>query len=61
VANSEDMFTMEVGLMYFQRAFSVDYGGIMAACVITVLPVLVVFLIFRTQIIEGVSFTGVKY
>jgi multiple sugar transport system permease protein len=61
VANSEDMFTMEVGLMYFQRAFSVDYGGIMAACVVTVLPVLVVFLIFRTQIIEGVSFTGVKY
>lgn len=61
VANSEAMFTMEVGLMYFQRAFSVDYGGIMAACVVTVLPVLVVFLIFRTQIIEGVSFTGVKY
>lgn len=61
VANSESMFTMEVGLMYFQRAFSVDYGGIMAACVVTVLPVLVVFLIFRTQIIEGVSFTGVKY
>ncbi len=61
VANSEDKFTMEVGLMYFQRAFSVDYGGIMAACVVTVLPVLVVFLLFRTQIIEGVSFTGVKY
>ncbi|MDY0094779.1 MAG: carbohydrate ABC transporter permease [Candidatus Vecturithrix sp.] len=61
VANSEDMFTMEVGLMYFQRAFSVDYGGIMAACMATIVPVLVVFLLFRTQIIEGVSFTGVKY
>ena len=60
VANSEEMFTMEVGLMYFQRAFSVDYGGIMAACVVTVLPVLVVFLLFRTRIIEGVSFTGIK-
>jgi ABC-type glycerol-3-phosphate transport system permease component len=55
------MFTMEVGLMYFQRAFSVDYGGIMAACMATIVPVLVVFLLFRTQIIEGVSFTGVKY
>lgn len=60
VANSEEMFTMEVGLMYFQRAFSVDYGGIMAACVVTILPVLVVFLLFRTRIIEGVSFTGLK-
>ena len=61
VANSEDMFTMEIGLMYFQRAFSVDYGGIMAACVVTVLPVLIVFLCFRTQIIEGIAFSGVKY
>ena len=60
VANSEEMFTMEVGLMYFQRAFSVDYGGIMAACVATIMPVLIVFLLFRTRIIEGVSFTGLK-
>ena len=60
VANSEEMFTMEVGLMYFQRAFSVDYGGIMAACVVTIAPVLVVFLLFRTRIIEGVSLTGIK-
>ncbi|UCF94510.1 MAG: carbohydrate ABC transporter permease [Desulfobacterales bacterium] len=60
VANSTEMFTMELGLMYFQREYAVDYGGIMAACVITLLPVLVVFLIFRTRIIEGVAFTGIK-
>jgi ABC-type glycerol-3-phosphate transport system permease component len=39
----------------------VDYGGIMAACIITLLPVLAVFLMFRTKIIEGVAFTGMKY
>ena len=61
VANSTDKFTMEVGLMYFQREYAVDYGGIMAACVITLLPVLVVFLAFRTRIIEGVAFTGMKH
>lgn len=61
VANSQDLFTMELGLMYFQREYAVDYGGIMAACVITLLPVLVVFLAFRTRIIEGVAFTGMKY
>jgi ABC-type glycerol-3-phosphate transport system permease component len=60
VANSTDMFTMELGLMYFQREYAVDYGGIMAACVITLLPVLGVFLAFRTRIIEGVAFTGMK-
>ena len=61
VANSTDKFTMELGLMYFQREYAVDYGGIMAACIITLLPVLVVFLIFRTRIIEGVAFTGMKH
>jgi len=61
VANSTEMFTMELGLMYFQREYAVDYGGIMAACIITLLPVLAIFLIFRTRIIEGVAFTGMKY
>jgi multiple sugar transport system permease protein len=61
VANSTEMFTMELGLMYFQREYAVDYGGIMAACVITLLPVLVIFLVFRTRIIEGVAFTGMKH
>jgi multiple sugar transport system permease protein len=61
VANSTDKFTMELGLMYFQREYAVDYGGIMAACIITLLPVLVVFLAFRTRIIEGVAFTGMKH
>ncbi|HET8524179.1 MAG TPA: carbohydrate ABC transporter permease [Thermomicrobiales bacterium] len=60
IASRTEMFTMEIGLMYFQRQFSVDYGGIMAACVITVLPVLIVFMIFRTRIIEGVATSGLK-
>lgn len=60
IASETEMFTMEIGLMYFQRQFSVDYGGIMAACVITMLPVLIVFLMFRTRIIEGVATSGLK-
>jgi len=60
VANSAQMFTMELGLMYFMKEFIVDYGGIMAATVLTILPVLIVFLVFRTRIIEGVATTGMK-
>lgn len=60
VANTEDMFTMELGLMYFQRQFITEYGGIMAATVVTILPVLLVFLMFRTRIIDGVAYTGMK-
>ena len=31
-----------------------------AACVIALLPVLIVFLVFRTRIIDGVAFIGMK-
>lgn len=61
VASSERLFTTALGLMYFQRQFMTQYGGIMAACVITILPVLIFFLVFRTRIIKGVSVTGLKY
>jgi ABC-type glycerol-3-phosphate transport system permease component len=60
VVNQEARFTMEIGLMYFQRQFITEYGGTMAATTLSLLPVLVVFLIFRTQIIEGISYSGVK-
>lgn len=61
MANSEKLFTMELGLMYFQSGYITDYGGIMAAAVISIIPVLAIFLFFRTKIIEGISTTGVKY
>jgi ABC-type glycerol-3-phosphate transport system permease component len=60
VASSTKLFTMEIGLMYFQRQYIVDYGGVFAATVITLLPVLTVFLIFRRNIIQGISTTGMK-
>lgn len=60
VASSSETFTMEIGLMYFQRQYIVDYGGVFAATIVTLLPVLVVFLLFRRNIIEGISTTGMK-
>ncbi len=54
------MYTIEVGLSYFQKAFITDYGGVMAAAMVTMLPVLAVFLFFRRRIIEGIATTGMK-
>ena len=60
VASSAKKFTMEIGLMYFQREYIVDYGGVFAATNITMLPLLIVFLLFRRNIIQGISTTGMK-
>ena len=40
--------------------FEADYPLIMTASVISVLPILIVFLIFQRQIIESVALTGSK-
>jgi multiple sugar transport system permease protein len=60
VANEQTLFNMELGLTAFQFRFSVDYGKLMAGSVLSVLPMLVVFLILRRRIIESVALTGMK-
>ena len=60
VANNQLLFNMEVGLTAFQFRFSSDYGKLMAGSVISVIPMLVIFLILRRRIIESVSLTGLK-
>jgi multiple sugar transport system permease protein len=60
ITSDRSLFTMELGLAMFQRAFTVDYGRITAGSVITVLPVLIAFLILRRSIIRGVTLAGMK-
>jgi len=60
IANSPLLFNMEVGLTAFQFRFSSDYGKLMAGSVISVIPMLVIFLVFRRRIIESVALTGLK-
>ena len=60
VANNQLLFNMEVGLTAFQFRFSSDYGKLMAGSVISVIPMLVIFLILRRRIIESVALTGLK-
>jgi multiple sugar transport system permease protein len=60
IANDQLLFNMEVGLTAFKFKFSADYGKLMAGSVVSVVPMLVVFLILRRRIIESVALTGLK-
>jgi multiple sugar transport system permease protein len=60
VANDTQLFNMELGLTVFQFRFSTDYGKLMAGSVISVTPMLVVFLLLRQRIIDSVAMTGLK-
>ncbi len=60
--NSPEKQTLQVVIanMNVQYATQRDYPLIMAASVISVIPILAVFLIFQRQIIESVALTGSK-
>ena len=60
IANKQSLFNMELGLTAFQFRFSTDYGKLMAGSVLSTLPMLIVFLILRRQIIDSVALTGMK-
>ena len=57
---SESKKTVQLGLKMFIGQFSAEYGLIMAGSVITLIPVLVVFLLLQKNFVEGVAATGIK-
>jgi multiple sugar transport system permease protein len=60
VANTQQLFNLEVGLTAFQFRFSTDYGKLMAGSTLSTLPMLIVFLLLRRRIIENMALTGLK-
>lgn len=57
---SESKKTIQLGLKMFISQYSSDYGLIMAGSVLSLLPLIVVFLIFQKYFVEGVAATGIK-
>lgn len=52
--------TLQIGLRMFISQYSAEYGLIMAASVLSLIPVLIVFLLLQKNFVEGVAATGVK-
>jgi raffinose/stachyose/melibiose transport system permease protein len=52
--------TLPVGLTNFYGQYTTDYTTLMAAMVISVIPVMVVYLIFNNSIIQGMTAGAVK-
>lgn len=57
---SQDKKTIQLGLKMFISQYSSDYGLIMAGSVLSLIPVLIVFLILQKYFVEGVASTGLK-
>jgi multiple sugar transport system permease protein len=60
VVTNTDMMTIPVGIATVQSSYGVRYADIMASAVLAGLPLVIVFLFFQRQIVQGIANTGLK-
>lgn len=60
VVTNTDMMTIPVGIATVQSSYGVRYADIMASAVLAGLPLIIVFLFFQRQIVQGIANTGLK-
>jgi multiple sugar transport system permease protein len=59
-AMSESKFTLPIGIPTFAGTYTIDYVKPLAADMVASLPMIILFIIFERQIVEGVSMSGIK-
>jgi multiple sugar transport system permease protein len=57
---SEKLKTLPLGMAMFTTEYYTYYGPQMAACLISIIPVMVVFILFQKYIVQGVASSGLK-
>lgn len=57
---SPEIWTIQLGLRSFISQYNADYALIMTGAVLSVLPVLIIFLLGQRYFVEGVASTGLK-
>ena len=60
ITTNRDLWTMELGLGMFQFQYTVALGPINAGSMISIAPVLIVFLFLRKRIVQGITLSGMK-
>jgi ABC-type glycerol-3-phosphate transport system permease component len=58
--NSPDHYTVSIGLAFFQSRRYTIWGQMMAGAVISLLPIVVLFLVAQKYFVQGIATTGLR-
>ena len=56
----EKLKTLQVGIKAFVGQYTTNYGSILAATLLSMIPMLVIYVAFQRFFVEGIASTGVK-
>ena len=60
ITTKESLRTLPLGLALFQTEYVTDYGLLMAGSVLASLPIVVLFLVFQKEFVQGIVMSGIK-
>ena len=55
-----DLYTVTLGLQFFRSTYTTNWAYLMAASLVTTLPVIVIFFLAQRYFVEGITLGGVK-
>jgi ABC-type glycerol-3-phosphate transport system permease component len=58
--HDQTKYTVSLGLSFFRSSYDIRWNYLMAASLVTMLPVVVVFFVAQKSFIEGITLTGIK-
>jgi multiple sugar transport system permease protein len=58
--NDASKYTVSIGLTFFQGQYTTEYGALMAASTVMLVPVIILFFFAQKTFIQGITLTGVK-
>jgi multiple sugar transport system permease protein len=58
--HDQSKYTVSLGLNFFRSSYDVRWAYLMAASLVTMLPVIIVFFLAQRQFFKGISVTGTK-
>ena len=58
--HDQSLYTVALGLNFFRATYTINWAYLMAASLVTMLPVLLVFFLAQRLFIEGITFSGLK-
>lgn len=58
--NDPDLYTLALGLRTYRDEYTVEWAMLMAASVLALMPVIILFFVAQRYFIQGITFSGVK-
>ena len=60
ILTDQEMYTVQLGMNLLKGQYNTEWTDLMSIALMSLVPMLVIFLFFQRQLIQGIAGTGLK-